>query len=336
MGSDREPRGTDDKQPAGPPKAPRSLREAIESQSQQVNLSRLAQKKKVARVVSLSTLERIMTEAVENVLLQGPADPLLDRESLRKQTQDEFQRLLQMHQQAVQEKNEADEAREALEKQVSALKTELQLQVKKFEEEKARISPHVSLSQDSLVEMEDRVRALFRELVDEKTVANAGGHAAVLESQFRSIFDSILSHERGLALAQHKEAHDQELARLGLRIKKLNTALKTSEDALTRLVEQKEIDPGVASIYRSVQGIAPDAVNVERKQELLRVVFVNNLRLRGRDVTSEDLDGVQEEHLLRIPPGDGGEEKDRDPPEPGTDSISFRKPVTPQTDETAF
>ena len=52
-----------------------------------------------------------------------------------------------------------------------------------------------------------------------------------------------------------------------------------SEEELARMVQEKSLDPGVASIYRSVQGLDPSARDFKKKKELLAVLYRANVEL---------------------------------------------------------
>jgi hypothetical protein len=55
--------------------------------------------------------------------------------------------------------------------------------------------------------------------------------------------------------------------------------LDASEEELARMVREKSADPGVASIYRTVQGLDPRAANFQKKKELLAVIWRANVEL---------------------------------------------------------
>lgn len=80
------------------------------------------------------------------------------------------------------------------------------------------------------------------------------------------------------------EAHDprdtQSVELLERRIAKLTESLGVTEEELQRVLRMKGVDPGVASVYRSVQGLSADAVQAELKRELMSKIFQANLDLR--------------------------------------------------------
>lgn len=66
------------------------------------------------------------------------------------------------------------------------------------------------------------------------------------------------------------------------RIAKLTHLLGITEDELRRVAAMKNIDLGVASIYRNVQGISDDAAQKEKKREMMREIFNANFELKKR------------------------------------------------------
>lgn len=252
------------------------LRKAIESHSRQLNLTRLIRERKKVRAIPMEVLERILCEAIANILLSGDFDPILDHESLKEQTRAELRRLMREHQEG---RGFEGSGRAMLEKQVAQLKEELDRQ------------------------------------------------------------QSELAAEQSMS---PEEVQRREIEKLRLRIGKLDKALSASEDALQRLAAAKAGDPGLASIYDEIQGLSHDDAKYREKLEMIQVVFVNNLRLRNREVTADDLEGIDEQYLVGAPPeagSPGGPAAKAEPAQkrgPRRKGLFFRKPVEPMTDETSF
>jgi hypothetical protein len=255
------------------------LRQAIESNSRQLNLTRLIRERKKVRAVSMETLERILCQAIANIVLSGDLDPLLDHQALEERTKNELRRLMRDAQEGKAPGADAD--REALRQQIGRLEEELERQQ--------------------------------RELATEKELTP-------------------------------EEVQEREIDRLQRRIHKLNRALQASEDAMRQLAEAKSIDPGVASVYDGFQGLASDDTKYLEKLEMIQVVFVNNLRLKNREVTADDLRGVRDDYLLDVPPASTASAgaaarraADGDTSQTGRRGrLFFRKPVDPVIDETSF
>ncbi|HEX6884417.1 MAG TPA: hypothetical protein VF530_13650 [Planctomycetota bacterium] len=67
--------------------------------------------------------------------------------------------------------------------------------------------------------------------------------------------------------------------RLERRLAKLRALLVESEARLARAVQAEAVDPGVASCYRTVQGLAADAPQHDQKAALMEQIFAANLEL---------------------------------------------------------
>lgn len=66
------------------------------------------------------------------------------------------------------------------------------------------------------------------------------------------------------------------------RIAKLTAALDEARESIERLAKLKNVDLGLASIYRSVQGLSPEADRYAQKREMMTDIFQANLRLQER------------------------------------------------------
>lgn len=85
-----------------------------------------------------------------------------------------------------------------------------------------------------------------------------------------------------LADATGSGTDDTRVDQLERRIKKLTRSLETTEDALRRVSLLSEHDPGIASIFRTVQGLTVEDPAWENKQSLLGAIFEANLELQGQ------------------------------------------------------
>ncbi len=70
------------------------------------------------------------------------------------------------------------------------------------------------------------------------------------------------------------------------RITKLTESLSATEIELKRIAAMKNIDVGVASIYRTVQGLSQDEDQFAAKAEMLKNIFEANMALRA-EMSSE-------------------------------------------------
>lgn len=74
--------------------------------------------------------------------------------------------------------------------------------------------------------------------------------------------------------------YDRQLDVFERRIAKLNVSLRQSEDTIQELARHKAVDPGIASVYRTVQGLSVDDQQRDVKHDLLVKLFEANLALR--------------------------------------------------------
>ena len=78
------------------------------------------------------------------------------------------------------------------------------------------------------------------------------------------------------------DAYKREVDQLQRRIAKLTQSLETTEAEIARLRDIKDVDDGVASVYRDVQGLDDRDARSEVKKELMGAIFKANLDLQGK------------------------------------------------------
>jgi len=115
--------------------------------------------------------------------------------------------------------------------------------------------------------LEEKVADLFGRL----------GPGAPAADDVLSTIHGALAEVRGRR-ATHAEV-EREIQVLEGRVARLKELLGASEEELARMVQEKSLDPGIASIYRTVQGIDPSASNYRKKKELLAVIYKANVEL---------------------------------------------------------
>jgi hypothetical protein len=82
-----------------------------------------------------------------------------------------------------------------------------------------------------------------------------------------------------LLLAQQRE-HKQEVENLERRISKLTAMLEKTEGDLRLMASVKAGDEGVASIYKTVQGLSEEETALELKKDLMQKIFEANMELK--------------------------------------------------------
>ncbi len=89
-------------------------------------------------------------------------------------------------------------------------------------------------------------------------------------------------------LAQQLADSNRQVENLERRVRKLTDLLDVTEGELRRVASMKDVDTGIASIYRTVQGLSMADPNAELKKELMRNIFEANLALLGRQGSGDD------------------------------------------------
>ena len=103
----------------------------------------------------------------------------------------------------------------------------------------------------------------------------------------RQLRDALVETAATLAKEQWARAiglrlkeNEEDIQNYERRISKLMESLSRTEEALSRLAKMKEGDPGIASIYRTVQGLAQNVEGFAKKRALLEEIFQANVVLQ--------------------------------------------------------
>jgi hypothetical protein len=103
-----------------------------------------------------------------------------------------------------------------------------------------------------------------------------------VEHEFTERAKVLLEEARRRAAAAQIRERDAHVDRLDRRIKKLLQSLEETEAALKQIAAMKNIDLGIASLYKVVQGLPMEEANRALKQELMTVIFRANVDLQKR------------------------------------------------------
>lgn len=116
-------------------------------------------------------------------------------------------------------------------------------------------------------------------LLDGAGLASGADGARLREQAVELALRGVLE-ERRRAVERQMRENEGEIDNLRRRVSKLNTSLAATEEELRRVMALKDVDPGVASIYRTVQGLSVDAANAKARLEMLTQIFEANVALR--------------------------------------------------------
>ena len=128
------------------------------------------------------------------------------------------------------------------------------------------------------VDLVERIRALFAM----QTGRGPDSHrleAEVVKAALQAVQEERRRHgEPPVAVRSDSDAVES----MERRIAKLTRALRATEEELARVAAEKSVDPGVASMYRTVQGLSAEAKDTEQKLQVLARIFEANVELRKR------------------------------------------------------
>jgi GGDEF domain-containing protein len=103
-----------------------------------------------------------------------------------------------------------------------------------------------------------------------------------VEKEVIALLKSELAAWRETSTASRMIESQKTIDNLERRVVKLTESLGLTEAELKRVAQMKNIDLGVASIYRTVQGLSADEACAEQKKEMLKNVFEANMALRAQ------------------------------------------------------
>jgi diguanylate cyclase (GGDEF)-like protein len=127
----------------------------------------------------------------------------------------------------------------------------------------------------------DKIRELF---------GLSAADASLVARIERQVTAQLLAELRALNAGQARPDEDaqRKIELLERRIAKLTDQLGMTEEQLQNVLRVRNVDPGIASIYDSVQGVSAGEAQAQLKRELMQKIFQANVDLR------EQLDGPKQ------------------------------------------
>lgn len=101
----------------------------------------------------------------------------------------------------------------------------------------------------------------------------------------RSVIELVLQNiqlVRAEASEDEVAERNRQIDTLERRVRKLASMLEMTEAELRRVAALKDVDPGISSIYRSVQGLSGAERDFELRRALMKEIFKANLELKDR------------------------------------------------------
>lgn len=247
----------------------RSLKEAVKKLAYSTSVDQL--KKRGVKRVSVLGLDRIVS-LVEEAVHRSLQHRLLssEREAVVDATKEEFLRLLKSNE-------ELREKQERSQEEADNLRIELQRLRQQLDErlEEARVQALSSYDGENAAILE-KVRMVVGSLQAHELPPRQ------LQERVLELVMDVVAGERREVEAAQAAVRDREIDLLQRRISKLTQSLETTEQRLTQVSAMKDVEEGLSSIYREVQGLRDEGQRAEKKKELMAGIFAANLQLQKK------------------------------------------------------
>ena len=254
-----------------------SLKDAVRQMSYRTSLDSL--KKKGVQQVSVLGIDRIIA-LIEAAVHRSLKSRLLgvEREAVADATKAEFLRLLRSNEDLQRQKSDIEEQRERAEDEVDQLRRELAQQNQELQ---------LKLELDTL-SLANRYQgenaAIARKVTEvvQSLAQTPGAKLSAVEQRLMELVMDVVSTERQEAESARRALQDREVDNLQRRIKKLNDTLVNTEQRLQQVAALKQVDGGISSVYREVQGIGGADEQAGKKKDLMAEIFKANLGLQKK------------------------------------------------------
>ncbi len=170
------------------------------------------------------------------------------------------------------DKDRIDAARETAKRELDAMLEKLKLgqeQNSLREAELVRESQATGQVEDE--QLAGRIAAIF---------ASSDGDSAKIREKITELALGSMQGQREKSIDAQMAEHRDQVDGFERRIAKLTNSLELTEEELKKMAKAKNIDLGVGSIYRSVQGLSGEDNDYETKKELMSSIFAANLALQ--------------------------------------------------------
>ena len=251
------------------------LRSAVREMAYKTSVDQL--KKRGLNQVNVVSLDRIVVlieEAVHRSLRQHLLGA--ERDRVVDATKEEFLRLMRSNEQLESEASELRRTQVRATEEIDQLRRDLSESSQQLD---AKLAQASFLSQAQVAGENEALAARFQELFARLSEAGNVDPAALRDGAL-AILMQFADSERREALMAKEAARDRDVELLQRRIAKLSTTLEQSEQRMARLAALKNVDPGISSVFREVQGLDPAVELFEKKTALMADIFRANLALQ--------------------------------------------------------
>jgi diguanylate cyclase (GGDEF)-like protein len=161
--------------------------------------------------------------------------------------------------------------------EVEALGAELAAETQALEQSQSELRAAVpDITDLPEAELRKRLRALLDRHAEEEV------EGASLEEDILGLMRVARPARSEAETLEMLAEHQEQVSLLERRLAKLTRTYEDAKEEIRRLIELQDSDEGIASIYRTVQGIAEDDEGLEVKREMLSKLFEANLELRRK------------------------------------------------------
>jgi GGDEF domain-containing protein len=172
--------------------------------------------------------------------------------------------------------NKVVQARE-VERELDKLREEVDSQIQEIQEFQSKLFADVDSKEDMWGrELVSKVIELFK-----REPEKSEGVLRV-EKEVIALLKAELAAWRETSTASRMLESQRTIGQLERRVAKLTESLGITEAELKRVAALKNIDLGVSSIYRTVQGLSGTDGGAEQKKEMLKNIFEANMSLRAQ------------------------------------------------------
>lgn len=236
----------------------------------------------VRRVLSVTRqdVSRLIEVAVNRTLMERTIGGLSESEKgfVIDEAKERFHEGLKNMEALRESRADAQSRRDEMERGLAKLRRQLAPRrgfVEQFEQEQA-----AEVDAEALKQLRLRTQARLLPIFDRLPPGSPTLRATVAELM------ELFTAERDRALGVQRDGLADEIDHLERRITKLLKSLEDTEKVLERISAAKDLEVGIESIYRSVQGLGQNDANMERKREMMSVIFQANLELQGDMIQS--------------------------------------------------
>lgn len=229
------------------------------------------------RRVRKEMLSRLIEKAVNRTLMARTMGVSEDElRELVTGAQQEFRRMLKTEDEIEAIRAQVGEQRAGLKEQLQQIREEIAdrrgFEELRSAEEAARGPTEIEREEDE--RLAEEIRVAF------------DGQLESVSPQLRRVQRAATDRALEVLRAARHTAFDagqaksrDDVQQLERRVAKLVATLDSTEAVLKRVASMKDIEFGLASIYREVPGLAPEEADSDRKRDLMSQIFQKNLEL---------------------------------------------------------